>query len=104
MRSLLYGVGPLRRRPPSILLLDSLLPSFSTTLRHVLPPPSLQVDDHRHILLSPKYLESINHSCTPNVFFNTTTFQLECLRPISIGDELSFFYPSTEWEMDAPFK
>ena len=24
-------------------------------------------------------------------------------RPLEIGDELTFFYPSTEWEMSEPF-
>ena len=24
-------------------------------------------------------------------------------RPLSIGDELTFFYPSTEWDMEEPF-
>ena len=25
-------------------------------------------------------------------------------RPLRVGDELTFFYPSTEWEMDRPFR
>lgn len=49
-------------------------------------------------------MESINHSCAPNVFFNTSTFNLECLRPVAVGEELCFFYPSTEWDMDSPFE
>ena len=56
-----------------------------------------------HITLQPEFLQYINHSCEPNVFFDTTTMQLVCLRALSPGDELSFFYPSTEWEMSQPF-
>jgi hypothetical protein len=28
---------------------------------------------------------------------------IEALRDLSSGDELTFYYPSTEWEMDRPF-
>ena len=30
--------------------------------------------------------------------------RLTALRPISEGDELTFFYPSTEWAMAEPFE
>ncbi|MEO9020562.1 MAG: SET domain-containing protein [Ginsengibacter sp.] len=64
---------------------------------------TVQVGEFIHIILSPESLQYINHSCNPNVFFNTTTFELSALRNIAKGDELTFFYPSTEWLMDAPF-
>ena len=60
------------------------------------------VDEHIH--LKPEYLQYINHSCEPNVLFNTDTMQLECLQPIKAGDELCFFYPATEWNMAQPFE
>ncbi len=47
----------------------------------------LQVGDDKHIELSPTWLEHINHSCEPNVFFNTATYQLEALRDIARGEE-----------------
>lgn len=56
-----------------------------------------------HITLNPEFLQYINHSCNPCVFFDTTTFELVCLSPIEPGDEFSFFYPSTEWDMVQPF-
>jgi SET domain len=64
---------------------------------------TVQTGADRHITLMPEFLQYINHSCVPNVFFNTTTMQLVCLRPLQPGDELTFFYPSTEWEMAQPF-
>lgn len=64
---------------------------------------TVQVGEYSHIILSPEVLQYINHSCNPNVFFNTTTFELSALRDISKGDEFTFFYPSTEWDMEAPF-
>lgn len=72
----------------------------------VLPAPSyltIQTGCQRHITLSPAYLQYTNHSCDPNVFFDTTAMQLICLQPVKPGDEMRFFYPSTEWDMAQPF-
>ncbi len=65
---------------------------------------TVQIGDEQHIILQPTYLECINHSCEPNVFFNTSTKELICLQPIAVGDELTFFYPSAEWDMDQNFE
>lgn len=64
---------------------------------------TVQVDVDIHITLSPEFLQYINHSCDPNVFFNTTTMQLIALREVSTEEEMTFFYPSTEWEMTQSF-
>lgn len=64
---------------------------------------TVQTGEHEHIHLKPEYLQYINHSCNPNVLFNTDTMQLECLQNIQAGDELCFFYPATEWDMAQPF-
>lgn len=72
----------------------------------ILPAPNkytLQVNDNTHIMLSPDVLRYVNHSCNPNVFFDTTTFELVAIRKIDKGDEFTFFYPSTEWNMESPF-
>jgi hypothetical protein len=65
---------------------------------------TVQVGEDEHIHLNPEYLQYINHSCQPNVLFNTNTMQLECVAPIKVGDELCFFYPATEWSMAQPFE
>lgn len=65
---------------------------------------TVQTGIDRHITLQPEFLQYINHSCGPNVFFNTTSFELEALKAIQPGDELMFFYPSTEWNMAQPFE
>jgi len=73
----------------------------------VLTTPSyltVQVGIDKHILLSPVDLQFCNHSCVPNVFFDTTTMQVVALREIAQDEELSFFYPSTEWTMAQPFQ
>jgi len=48
-------------------------------------------------------LAALNHSCAPNVILDTERLLMYACRDIEKGEELSFFYPATEWEMDAPF-
>ena len=64
---------------------------------------TVQVQDEVHIILQPEFLQYINHSCDPTIFFDTTRMEISCLKNISSGDELTFFYPSTEFEMASPF-
>ena len=64
---------------------------------------TVQTGVDTHITLQPEFLQYINHSCDPNVFFDTASLELICLKPLQPGDELTFFYPSTEWEMSQPF-
>ena len=64
---------------------------------------SVQIDDAKHIMISPQFLQYINHSCEPNVFFDTTNMVVTCLRKIDIGEAITFFYPSTEWSMEQEF-
>src|SRR5678815_4902392 len=56
---------------------------------------TVQVGVRKHITLQPEFLQYINHSCEPNVFFNTDSMELIALKSILPGDELCFFYPST---------
>ena len=48
-------------------------------------------------------LAYMNHSCQPNCIIDTTHLKVVAIRDIPAGEQLSFFYPSTEWEMDRPF-
>ncbi|MCS7059789.1 MAG: SET domain-containing protein-lysine N-methyltransferase [Anaerolineae bacterium] len=48
-------------------------------------------------------LAYLNHSCRPNTIVDTTAMEVRAARDIAAGEELTFFYPSTEWEMDRPF-
>ena len=65
---------------------------------------TIQIGEKQHIHLQPEILQYTNHNCDPNVYFNTTEMQLECIRDIGIDDEITFFYPSTEWNMAEPFE
>jgi len=64
---------------------------------------TVQTGTDRHITLNPGFLQYINHSCAPTVFFDTAKMELVCLQAMQPGDEFTFFYPSTEWEMAQPF-
>ena len=78
--------------------------SFSANETYTTPNYlTLQTGRHKHISLLPECLQYTNHSCEPNVFFDTDTMQLMALKAIQPDDELVFFYPSTEWQMASPF-
>lgn len=64
---------------------------------------TVQVNEQEHIMLAPEFLQYINHSCNPNVFFDITDRVVTCLRKIEVGEEMTFFYPSTEWSMVQEF-
>ena len=72
---------------------------------------SIQVGEDRHLdLLRPRSLEELldryawrylNHSCEPNGAFRGLT--LVALRAIAAGEELTFHYATTEYDMAEPF-
>eukprot|EP00029_Vermamoeba_vermiformis_P008384 TRINITY_DN390_c0_g1_i1.p1 TRINITY_DN390_c0_g1~~TRINITY_DN390_c0_g1_i1.p1 ORF type:complete len:176 (+),score=53.22 TRINITY_DN390_c0_g1_i1:51-578(+) len=63
---------------------------------------SVQVGKNQHIELLDE-LVFMNHSCNPLVNLNVTDMIITAARDINAGDEITFFYPSTEWEMSCPF-
>jgi hypothetical protein len=67
-------------------------------------PETLQVGFLHHISMQPQFLRFANHSCDPNIFIDTTQMRVRALRDIAEGEELCFFYPATEWIMEAPFQ
>jgi hypothetical protein len=62
---------------------------------------TVQIDQGKHTNVGK--LAALNHSCDPNVILDTANLLVYACKDIEIGEELSFFYPATEWEMDAPF-
>ncbi len=60
---------------------------------------TIQLGTRKHVTFDPEYLQYINHSCDPNVFIDTSAMEVIALKPLKPGDELSFFYPATEWKM-----
>lgn len=62
---------------------------------------TVQISDRLHVLDT--VLSHLNHSCFPNTFIDCKNLTLVAIRDISVGEELNFFYPSTEWEMSNKF-
>jgi hypothetical protein len=62
---------------------------------------TLQISKHKHVCVGK--LSALNHSCNPNVVLDTENMLMIANSNIEKGEELSYFYPSTEWEMNAPF-
>lgn len=64
---------------------------------------SLQIGKDKHIDVGDTLLY-MNHSCNPSTIIDTENLQLIANKDLSKGDIISFFYPSTEWEMSQPFE
>ncbi|KAI9722633.1 MAG: hypothetical protein M1812_001564 [Candelaria pacifica] len=65
---------------------------------------SVQNSVETHIELNDD-LVYCNHCCVPSVVFDMVKLEIRVVddRPLNEGDPLTFFYPSSEWEMDQPF-
>ena len=93
------GVFAKRALPPQrVLSAMQYSPSRSQPWRH-----SIQIGLHEHAEPLPSYLRYLNHSCDPNLFIDVRAKQVLTLKAIKPGDELTFFYPATEWRMQSPF-
>ena len=46
----------------------------------------------------------MNHSCAPNAIVDIQRWEVRAAAPIHKGLEITYFYPSTEWDMAQPFK
>ncbi len=46
---------------------------------------------------------SVNHACMPNCTIDFETWELVSCSPIRVGEEITFNYNSTEWEITSPF-
>ncbi|KAF2242292.1 hypothetical protein BU26DRAFT_400657, partial [Trematosphaeria pertusa] len=94
----------------SVSLVD--LPAGAVFARITNPTPascaytSVQASRDLHIELNCD-LVFINHSCRPTLVFDMARWEVRvdpALKGgLNAGDELTFFYPSTEWHMAQPF-
>ncbi|KAG5944781.1 hypothetical protein E4U59_006874 [Claviceps monticola] len=88
------------------------LPPFAVFAKMAFPPctvvekptyATVQMGVNRHLNLNSD-LVYINHSCEPSLIFDTASLNiLAGPKGLQPGDELTFFYPSTEWSMAQPF-
>ncbi|KAI9811301.1 MAG: hypothetical protein M1832_000915 [Thelocarpon impressellum] len=65
---------------------------------------SVQVSPTEHIELNSD-LVFCNHSCDPNLRFDMEKMEVWVCddKTVKVGDAMTFFYPSTEWDMTQPF-
>ncbi|KAK8039807.1 galactose-proton symport [Apiospora rasikravindrae] len=90
------------------------LPPFGLYAKMLFPPCTVVTGDEptyatvqfgkdKHLDLNSDLLY-INHSCEPSLIFDTANLHiLAGPNGIKAGEELTFFYPSTEWVMAQPF-
>lgn len=88
------------------------LPPFALFAKLEYPPctpaekptyATVQCGRDKHLDLNSDLLY-INHSCEPSLIFDTGNMNVIAgPKGIQIGEELTFFYPSTEWTMAQPF-
>lgn len=66
---------------------------------------SVQVSRNSHIELNSALLY-MNHSCQPVVEVDVQRMEVRVVkdRDLKVGDHLTFFYPSSEWDMDRAFQ
>ncbi|CAM1509170.1 Fc.00g029090.m01.CDS01 [Cosmosporella sp. VM-42] len=88
------------------------LPPFAVFAKFSFPPcttaseptyATVQMGKDSHLNLNSDLLY-INHSCEPSLIFDVGNFNvLVGANGLKPGDDLTFFYPSTEWYMAQPF-
>lgn len=102
------GVFAARRHSPS----DSVLPlrgrSTAQQSRYTIQVGiDRHIDPHRYVkgaATDPAPWKYLNHSCDPNLEANFSTMHFMARREIAAGEELSFNYLTTEWDMASPFE
>ena len=62
---------------------------------------TIQVGASTHI--EGPLLAYMNHSCRPSAIVLTRDLAVRARKALECGEEVTFFYPSTEWKMVRPF-
>lgn len=72
---------------------------------------SIQIGESEHIAaysnhphIESSIIRYINHSCEPSAYFNITDRVLIAAKNLEPGDEITFNYNTTEYDMVAPFQ
>lgn len=64
---------------------------------------TIQINDETHIFPDEDAGRYLNHSCDPNARIDFSEWMLLAARPIRAGDEVTFNYLTSEWDMAEPF-
>ncbi|MBW2713285.1 MAG: SET domain-containing protein [Deltaproteobacteria bacterium] len=67
---------------------------------------SVQLGFDRHLDTTDLCMAHLNHSCSPNtkITFEEGVVTMHAIRDIAVGDELSFNYLTTEYDLECPFE
>ncbi len=65
---------------------------------------TIQVDEAKHLQTEGHIGMLLSHSCAPNTRFCSEQLGIFALAPIRTGEEFTFNYLCTEWDMAAPFE
>ncbi|KAG2171683.1 hypothetical protein INT43_008063, partial [Umbelopsis isabellina] len=63
---------------------------------------SVQISEDEHVELNSDLLY-MNHSCNPTAVVDLKKRAIVANKDLAPGAEITFFYPSTEWDMAQPF-
>ncbi len=92
----LFAVEPIRSDSMIIDLRDEEL--LATPTRR-----SVQIDEGRHVIGREETVGYLNHSCQPNTWIDLLGMCVRALRDIEQGEELTFNYLTTEYELHNSF-
>jgi hypothetical protein len=65
---------------------------------------TIQIDDRRHQAFTDDIDDFVNHSCRPTTYLDPDQLGLVALRLIAPGEEITFNYAASEWDMTDPFE
>lgn len=65
---------------------------------------TIQIDEGQHIDTTDDPARYLNHSCRPSCAIDAERYAIIALRDITPGEELTFNYLCTEWDMASPFR
>ena len=83
---------------------DSVLIKFEGTIINQPTKFSLQIDEGKHLDGPGNIDDYLNHSCAPNAHIDFSNISLKALRHIKKGEEITFNYLTTEWDMASKFE
>lgn len=77
---------------------------FSGEIKSIPNWQSIQLDEKKHIWPNEEDIwPALNHNCSPNCYVDIVNISLIALRNINAGEELTFDYNLTEYELATPF-
>lgn len=64
---------------------------------------TIQLAANRHQAGTNEIDDYFNHSCDPNCYLDVETLSFRALRRLEPGEQLTFNYLTSEWDMESPF-